>query len=177
MAHWIRATYPNVDEANRAIDRVSELGYGSRDISIVMSPQTRDLLDRKMGDGTGSDAGHIGRAATGGGVIGAVLGGILATTTATGAAAATVLTGGLAAPFVAGPLAAALAGLAGGSAIGALVGAAGWEEERDSIEHDIGNGGVIVGVDARSEDDVAVEQALRGDDPSAAGFNDAIFER
>jgi hypothetical protein len=159
MAQWIRASYDDIDDASRAVDRLTAMGYGRDEMSVVMSPQTRERYDARREPAVGDD-GHISRAATSGGVIGAALGALLATTTVTGAAAATVLTGGLAAPFVAGPLAAALAGLAGGGAIGALVGAAGWEEDRDKVQAEIESGDVIIAVKAHTGDEVAVREAL-----------------
>jgi hypothetical protein len=151
MSHLLRGTFQTPDQANAAIDRLAAIGYGPNDITVVMSPQTRERLGlHDTLDGT-----HVGRTATGG----AVLGGLAAIV-------ATAVTGGAALPIIAG----ALAGLAGGSAIGALVGAAGSEQERKQIEKDVEGGAIIVAVQAKHEDEARVQQILQSGGADTAAY-------
>ena len=64
--------------------------------------------------------------------------------------------------MIAGPLAAGLAGAGAGGAAGGLVGALiGWgipEERVKRYESDIKNGGILMGVKARSDEDAAYFQ-------------------
>ena len=133
MSILVRGVFRSPEAANAAVEELTAMGYGPDAITVAMSSQTRSGLGlHESIDGT-----HVGRAATGG----AVLGGLAAIV-------ATVATGGLAFPIIAG----AMAGIAGGSALGALVGAAGSEEERERLEQDIDAGAILVAVQAREED-------------------------
>jgi hypothetical protein len=152
----IRSSYESPLAANDAIDRLVDLGYGKGDISLIMSPKTRRRFDATAKH----EEANIGSAAVAGGLIGGTMGAILATATTAGAVAASVVTGGAALPIVMGPLAAALTGIVGGSAIGALVGAAGSEEERASISREIEDGAIIVAVNVPPEGVHAAELAL-----------------
>ncbi len=138
--------------AERAYDAVAELGYGKDDVSLMMSNDTRRThfgdvtteLGSKAAEGAGIGAGI-------GGTIGAVLAGVAAVGT-------TLVLPGLGL-VVAGPLAAALAGAGAGGVAGGLVGAlvgAGIPEERvKHYEEGIKDGGILMGVKPRSEQDAA----------------------
>jgi hypothetical protein len=138
--------------AERAYNAVADRGYGKDDVTLMMSDDTRKLhfndteteLGSKAAEGAGIGAGI-------GGTIGAVLAGIAAVGTTL------VLPGiGL---VVAGPLAAALAGAGAGGLAGGLVGAligAGIPEERVvQYEEGIKNGGILMGVKPRNDDDAS----------------------
>src|SRR6476661_4217326 len=136
--------------AERAYNSVADRGYDKDDVTLMMSDETRKThfadtdteLGSKAAEGAGIGAGI-------GGTIGAVLAGIAAVGTTL------VLPGiGL---VVAGPIAAALAGAGAGGVAGGLVGAligAGIPEERVvHYEEGIKNGGILMGVTPRSDDD------------------------
>jgi hypothetical protein len=138
------------ESAERAYGRLSERGYREDDVHVMMSDETRKKhfkdKDSKLGnkalEGTGVGA-------VTGGAIGATLMGIIAAGTS------------LAVPgvglVIAGPLAGALAGGAAGGAagslVGALVGAGIPEDEAKRYERDIKDGGILMGVNPRSDDD------------------------
>src|SRR4029077_7480902 len=114
-------------------------------------------------DGEKTDMGNT--ALKGAGVGGAVGGAVGATLVGIAAAAAALTIPGLGL-VIAGPLAGALAGGAAGAATGGLVGflvGAGIPEERAKLyENDIKNGGIVMGVNPRSDDDATyLEQQWR----------------
>jgi hypothetical protein len=140
------------DSAERAYNALSDRGYNKDDVTLMMSDDTRKThfadtdteLGSKAAEGAGIGAGI-------GGTIGAVLAGIAAVGTTL------VLPGiGL---VVAGPIAAAIAGAGAGGVAGGLVGAligAGIPEERVvHYEEGIKNGGILMGVTPRSDEDAA----------------------
>ena len=139
------------DSAERAYNSLSDRGYSKDDVTLMMSDDTRKAhfndtqteLGSKAAEGAGVGAGI-------GGTIGAVLAGIAAVGTTL------VLPGiGL---VVAGPVAAALAGAGAGGIAGGLVGAligAGIPEERvKHYEEGIKSGGILMGVNPRSDEDL-----------------------
>ena len=139
------------ESAERAYECLTSRGYTDRDVSLLMSDDTRARhfprdaatkteLGTKAAEGAGI-----------GGVTGAGLGALLA-----GLAAAGIAVPGL--PIIAmGPLAAALAGGGTGGVLGALVGGLvgyGIPEERARLyERGIGEGGIVFGVTPRSDED------------------------
>jgi hypothetical protein len=140
------------NSAERAYGSLADRGYTRDDVTLMMSDDTRKThfadtdteLGSKAAEGAGVGAGI-------GGTIGAVLAGIAAVGTTL------VLPGiGL---VVAGPIAAALAGAGAGGIAGGLVGAligAGIPEERVvHYEEGIKNGGILMGVTPRSDEDAA----------------------
>lgn len=141
--------------AERAYQSLSERGYTKDDINVVMSDETR----RKHFAGDTTATTELGsKAAEGagfGGAIGGTLGAILAAVTATGT---TLALPGLGL-VIAGPLAAAAAGAGAGLLTGGLVGAlVGWgipEERVKHYESGIKEGGMLLGVTPRSEEDAA----------------------
>ena len=138
--------------AERAYTALADRGYARDDVNLVMSDQTRKThfgdadteLGSKAAEGAGVGAGI-------GGTIGAVLAGVAALGT-------TLVLPGIGV-VVAGPLAAALAGAGAGGIAGGLVGAligAGIPEERvKHYEEGIKNGGILMGVKPRSDEDAA----------------------
>jgi hypothetical protein len=126
-------------------------GYTDRDLSLLMSEETRDRCfprndpaPTKLGSKAAEGAGV-------GAVAGAGLGALLA-----GLAALGIAVPGL--PIIAmGPLAAALTGGATGGVLGAIAGAlvgSGIPEERAKLyEEGIREGGIVFGVTPRSDED------------------------
>jgi hypothetical protein len=139
------------ESAERAYECVTSRGYTSKDVSLLMSDDTRTRcfpretatkteLGTKAAEGAGI-----------GGVAGAGIGALLV-----GLAAAGIAVPGL--PIIAmGPLAAAFAGGATGGVLGALVGALvghGIPEERaKTYERGIKEGCIVFGVTPRSDED------------------------
>ncbi len=141
------------DSAERAYQSVSDLGYDKKDVNLVMSDDTRkryfsdsDSKDTELGTKAAEGAGI-------GGAIGGTLGAIAAAVAAVGTSIAIPGLG----LVVAGPLAAALAGAGAGGVTGGLVGALiGWgipEERVKQYESGIKEGGILLGVKPRSEED------------------------
>ena len=132
--------------AEAAVDALIKRGYTRDEISVLMSDATRSKEFAVETRSHAADGAGIGGAV--GGTIGAVLAAIVATGTNL------VIPGvGL---IIAGPIAAALAGLGAGAATGGLVGAligAGIPEHRAKVyDSGIRGGGILLGVEARSDD-------------------------
>ncbi|MBQ5942422.1 hypothetical protein J8847_20600, partial [Massilia sp. AB1] len=151
-SRMVTGLFPDRASAERAYGSISDRGYGRDDVNLMMSDSTRKThfsdtdteLGSKAAEGAGIGAGI-------GGTIGAVLAGIAAVGT-------TLVLPGLGV-VVAGPLAAALAGAGAGGITGGLIGAligAGIPEERAKhYEEGIKSGGIVMGVNARSQEDAA----------------------
>lgn len=139
------------ESAEKAYGSFSSRGYSKDDVNLVMSDEARkrhfaDDPDTELGDKALEGAG-VGSAV--GGTVGAVLAAIAAIGTSI------VLPGiGL---VVAGPIAAALAGAGAGGLtgglIGALVGSGIPEDRAREYESGIKEGGIVMGVNARSDED------------------------
>ncbi|NDP43390.1 MAG: hypothetical protein GZ089_11850 [Aromatoleum sp.] len=139
------------DSAENAYKSVSSRGYGTDDVNLVMSDETRKL---HFGDGVQTELGTKAAEGAGiGGAIGGTLGAIAATIAAVGTAIAIPGLG----LVVAGPIAAALAGAGAGGLTGGLVGAlVGWGIPQERVAHyeaGIKNGGILIGVKPRTPDD------------------------
>ncbi|HEX8140536.1 MAG TPA: hypothetical protein VF544_23420 [Pyrinomonadaceae bacterium] len=141
--------------AEAAVDAIIKRGYTRDDISVLMSDATKN---KEFAVETGT------RAADGAGIGGALGGAIGATLAAIAAVGTTIALPGLGL-VIAGPIAAALAGAGAGGATGGLIGAligAGIPEHRAKV-YDAGlrGGGILLGVEAKSDEDVAkLEQLL-----------------
>lgn len=143
------------ESTDRAYSSLRDRGYSDDDINLMMADKTRDTwfdgdeaADTELGSKALEGAG-AGSAI--GGTLGAIIGGIAAIGT-------NVLLPGLGL-IVAGPLAAALAGAGAGGLTGGLVGAligSGIPEERAKLyEEGVRNGGAVVGVTPRNDEDAA----------------------
>ena len=147
----VTGSFSDRDAAERAYQALSARGYSDKDVHVIMSEDTR-----KKHFGHDDKTGLGNKALEGAGVGGAVGGAIGATLTAIAAAGAALTVPGLGL-VVAGPLAGALAGGAAGAATGGIVGmlvGAGIPEERARLyEKDVKNGGIVLGVTPRSDDD------------------------
>jgi len=135
----------------RAFECVTGRGYTKHDVSLLMSPDTRDRYFQKD-DPARTELGT--RAAEGAG-IGAVTGGGVGALLA-GMAAAGIAVPGL--PIIAvGPLAAALAGAGTGGGLGAIIGALighGIPKERAQYyDEGVRRGGIVMGVNPRTRED------------------------
>lgn len=150
------------DSAERAYQAVSDRGYDTNDLSLIMSHETRE----KHFPADSGVTTELGTKAAEGAGIGGAIGGTL------GAALAALLAAGtsIALPglglVIAGPLAAAAAGAGAGAATGGLLGALiGWgipEERVKRYESGLKEGGILMGVRPRTAEDAQhVEQAWR----------------
>lgn len=141
------------DSAERAYQTLSERGYSQNDVDLVMSDETR----KKHFSGTDGQNTELGNKAAEGAGVGGAIGGTLGAIAAAIAAVGTSVVLPGAGLVVAGPLAAALAGGGAGAATGGLLGAligAGIPEERvKHYESGINEGGILMGVRARSNED------------------------
>lgn len=155
------------ESAEGVYNSLRDRGYSNDEINVIMSDATRDKyyknqpeteLGSKALEGTGAGAAI-------GGTLGAIIGGIAAIGT-------NVLIPGLGL-VVAGPIAAALAGAGAGGIAGGLAGALiGWgipEERAKVYEHGVREGGTVIGVRPRSDEDAAYferewRDRYRGDD-------------
>jgi hypothetical protein len=141
--------YYEPDAAEARIQRLYDLGYTDKDISVMMrdKDKAKAFAEHK--------GGHAAEGAVTGGAIGGGLGALIAGLTATGSIVAVAGTGGLAAPLVVGPLVAALAGLGAGVAtggiVGALVGAGIPKEKAEQYSEGLDRGGILLGVNARPD--------------------------
>ena len=148
MATLITALFGNNVQAEAAVDALIKRNYSRDEISIIMSDATRNKHFAIEGGNKAADGTSIGGAL--GGVIGATIAAIAAVGTS------------LALPglglIIAGPIVAALAGAGAGGATGGIIGAlvgAGIPEHRANV-YDAGvrQGGVLIGVEAKSREDI-----------------------
>jgi hypothetical protein len=141
--------------AEAAVDAIIKRGYTRDDISVLMSDSTKN---KEFAVETGTHA------ADGAGIGGAVGGAVGATLAAIAAVGTSIMLPGLGL-VIAGPIVAALAGAGAGGATGGLIGAligAGIPEHRAKV-YDAGlrGGGILLGVEAKSDEDVSkLEQLL-----------------
>ena len=151
-------------EAQHAVDRLVDAGFGRQDVSVLMSART-ERRERPEAEPAPAPPERLTRAAEGasaggtmGGVLGAILGGLAAV-------------GSIAIPGVglvaAGPIVAALAGAgAGGAAgtlVGALVGLGVSRAENDDADRERGRGGIVVAVEAACDHAMRAVAVLRGE--------------
>jgi hypothetical protein len=153
----VTGLFTDRESAERGYNALTERGYKPEDVNLAMSDETR----KKYFAGTGQQTELGSKAAEGagvGGAIGGTLGAIAAALAAVGTAV-TIPGLGL---VIAGPVAAALAGAGAGAAAGGLVGAlVGWgipEERVKRYDEGIRQGGILMGVRPRSEEDAAYVQ-------------------
>ncbi|HXG84927.1 MAG TPA: CsbD family protein [Pyrinomonadaceae bacterium] len=141
------------ESAESAYNSAISRGYSKDDVNLMMSDQTRDSwYSGADADDSGLGSKALEGAGAGsaiGGTLGAIIGGIAAIGTS-------VLLPGVGL-IIAGPLAAALAGAGAGGLTGGLVGAlvgSGIPEDRArEYEEGVKNGGVVMGVNPRSNED------------------------
>lgn len=150
----LTGTFRDRESAERAYDALAARGYTKDDVNVLMSDDTRK---RHFSSDAARET-ELGSKAAEGAATGAAVGGV------TGAIAGVLLAAGtIALPgiglVIAGPIAAGLAGLGAGGAAGGLIGAligAGIPEERAKLyESDVRSGGIVMGVQPRSDEDAA----------------------
>ena len=150
---YVTGLFRDRDSAERAYQSVTERGYTSDDVDLVMSNATRDLHFTTTGNLTTELGNKAAEGAGMGGAIGGALGAIAAAVAAIGTTLAIPGLGLL----IAGPLAAAVAGAGAGAAGGGLIGALiGWglpEERVKGYEAGIREGGILIGVAPRTDED------------------------
>jgi hypothetical protein len=134
--------------AEAAVDALMKHGFTRDDISVLMSDATRT---KEFGLQTRTHA------ADGLGIGGAVGGAVGAVVAAIAAVGTTLFLPGINL-VIAGPIAAALAGAGAGGATGGVIGAligAGIPEYRAKVyDAELRGGGILIGVEARSEEEV-----------------------
>ena len=159
----ITGLFRDRDSAERAYQSVTDRGYSRDDVNLVMSDETR----RRHFGSDDARSTELGTKAAEGAGIGSAIGGTLGAIAAAIAAVGTSIALPGLGLVIAGPLAAALAGAGAGGAAGGLVGALiGWgipEERVKAYESGIREGGILMGVRPRSEEDALhLEQSWRG---------------
>jgi hypothetical protein len=157
MAKLVTGLFKTRVAAEAAVDALIKRGYTREEISVLMSDATRS---KEFAIETGT---HAAQGAGIGGAVGGTLGAVIAAIVAVGTNVA--LPGlGL---VIAGPLVAALAGAGAGGAAGGLVGAlvgVGIPEHRAKVyEAGLHGGGILIGVEAKSDEDADVLERLLAD--------------
>jgi hypothetical protein len=154
MGKLVMGVFDNRAGLESAIQGIMDLGYSPSDVSVLMTDETRT---REFGIEPGS------KAAEGAGIGGAVGAAVGAVVAAIAAAGASLVVPGIGL-VVAGPIAAALAGAGAGGVtggiLGALIGAGIPEYRAKAYEKDLREGGIFVGVEAKSDDDVLTLEKL-----------------
>jgi hypothetical protein len=139
------------ESAERAYGSLTSRGYSQDDVNVLMSEDTRKKHF------VGGRETELGNKALEGAGTGAAIGGTVGATLAAIAAIGTSIALPGLGLVVAGPLAAALAGAGAGGATGGLIGAlvgSGIPEERvKDYEEGIKQGGIVMGVNPRNEED------------------------
>ena len=140
------------ETTERAYRDLIDRGYTEQDINVLMSEETRDKHYKNADSEVGTKALEgTGVGAMVGGTLGAIIGGVAAV-------GSNLVLPGLGI-VVAGPIVAALAGAGAGSLAGGLTGALiGWGIPEDRVAHyekGIREGGTVLGVTPRSEEDAA----------------------
>ncbi|RZL66153.1 MAG: hypothetical protein EOP81_01295 [Variovorax sp.] len=152
----VTGLFPDRASAERAYTGITDRGYASDDINVVMSDETRKQHFAGAVDGRETELGT--KAAEGAGIGGAIGGTVGAIAAAVAALGTNLVLPGLGL-VIAGPLAAAVAGAGAGAAGGGLIGAlVGWsmpEERVKDYEEGLRKGGILVGLRAKNSEDAA----------------------
>jgi hypothetical protein len=144
MRSYVSGIYGTRVAAELGVQALVDGGFAKERISVLFAGKHRDqhFGDVPPGSNQGS---NVGEGAAIGGMFGAIVGGFAAI-------ASLAIPGGI---LVAGPIAAAIGGgavgLAGGSLLGALVGAGIPEQEARYYEQELERGGILVSVEAESQ--------------------------
>jgi hypothetical protein len=153
----VTGLFKNRVAAEAAVDAILKRGYTRDDISVLMSDATRSKEFALQTRTHAADGAGIGGAL--GGAVGAVLAAIVAV-------GSTLFLPGINL-VIAGPIAAALAGAGAGAATGGVIGAligAGIPEYRAKVyDAELRGGGILLGVEARSDDEVDQLEKLLDD--------------
>jgi len=154
-SRMVTGLFRDREHAERAYGAVTSRGYDKGEVNLMMSDDTR--TKHFSGEsGTETELGN--KAAEGAGIGGAIGGTVGAIAAAVAAVGTTLAIPGLGL-VIAGPIAAALVGAGAGGLTGGLVGALiGWgipEERVKQYEDGIKEGGILMGVKPRSDEDAA----------------------
>ena len=146
--------FPDRESAELGYNSLTERGYSKDDVNVVMSEDTK----KRHFTSAGAETELGSKAAEGAGIGGAIGGTVGAIAAALVAVGTTIAIPGLGL-VIAGPLAAAVAGAGAGAATGGIVGAlVGWnipEEHVKRYDEGIRNGGILMGVKPRNDEDAA----------------------
>ena len=152
-SNMLTGLFHDRDSAERAYQSMTDRGYSKDEVNLIMSDETRK---KHFSDGRETELGN--KAAEGAGIGGAIGGTIGAIAAAVAAVGTTLLLPGLGL-VIAGPVAAAVAGAGAGGVAGGLIGAlVGWnmpEERIKDYEEGIKNGGILMGVKPRNDEDAS----------------------
>ena len=152
-SNMVTGLFHDRDSAERAYATMSSRGYDKDEVNLIMSDETRK---KHFSHGEETELGN--KAAEGAGIGGAIGGTIGAIAAAVAAVGTTLLLPGLGL-VIAGPVAAAVAGAGAGGVAGGLIGAlVGWNMPEERIKHyeeGIKNGGILMGVKPRNDEDAA----------------------
>lgn len=151
----ITALFKNPRAAEDAYQGLINNGYKTEDITFAMSENTKRFFDSAHSDNISTP--HVETKAAEGLGIGAAIGGSVGAITAAIAAIGTSLVIPGLGMVIAGSLAAGLAGAGAGAATGGLLGAlVGYgipDDQAKMLETGLNNGGVVIGVKTKSEDE------------------------
>src|SRR5262249_5298473 len=147
-ARLVTGLFKSKVAAEAAVDAIMKKGFTRDDISVLMSDATRNKEFALQTISHAADGLGIGGAI--GGAVGAVLAALVAVGTTLFLPGINLVS--------AGPIAAALAGAGAGGATGGLIGAligAGIPEYRAKVyDAEIRGGGILIGVEAPTDEDV-----------------------
>lgn len=150
----VTGLFRDSESVERAYQAVAQRGYETGDINVAMSDDTRKR--HFSGDHQTQTTAELGSKAAEGGELGGPTGGRIGIIIPVIVAGAVVALPGLGLIF-AGPIAAALAGAgAAGLAVGLIGALSDWgipEERVQQYEAGIHDGGILMGVKARSDED------------------------
>ena len=153
----VTGLFKNRVAAESAVDAILKRGYTRDDISVLMSDATRTKEFAVQAKSHAADGAGIG------GALGTAVGAVLAAVVAVGS---TIILPGLNL-VIAGPIAAALAGAGAGAVTGGVIGAlvgAGIPEYRAKVyETGLREGGILMGVEAKSNEEIERLEELLAD--------------
>lgn len=165
----VTGLFRDQDSAERAYLSATQAGYSASDINVIMSQETRE---RYYGKHATLET-EVGNKAAEGAAVGGALGATAGAIAAAIAAAGTVLALPGLGLVIAGPLAAGVAGAGAGGVTAGLVGALiGWGIPEDTLkeyETDVKNGGILIGLNSKNDEDARRFQNEWNDTPVVAG--------
>src|ERR1044072_1061094 len=151
-SRMVTGMFRDRESAEQAYRSITDRGYNQDDVNLIMSDDTRK---KYFSSDEGADT-ELGNKALEGAGAGSAIGGSIGAILAAVAAAGTLAIPGLNI-VAAGPIIAALTGAGAGALAGGLIGAlVGWgipEERAKAYESGIKNGGTVLGVRPRSDED------------------------
>ncbi|HYV38975.1 MAG TPA: hypothetical protein VE988_25040 [Gemmataceae bacterium] len=150
----VTVVFRNRLDAERAFDILHTMGYTESEINVLMSEKTRATYYSGEDKDRFETSSAVGEGAAIGGAVGTAVGATLAAVAAIGTS---LLVPGLGI-IVAGPVVAALAGggagAVAGGLVGGLVGMGISESNAKAYEAVLRQGGVVIGVEPRSSNDL-----------------------